>query len=105
MGLTLLEQETIITFNREEDEMEIYTFDPKMIRIFTKFAQEHPDLCRHDEPATEMHAHIFTLDKGLVSIHPKRVLTDEQREAMRQRGEETQRRLHEIRQKQALEED
>ena len=55
MGLTLLEQETVITFNREESEMEIYTFDPKLIRIFTKFAQEHPDLCRHDEAATEFH--------------------------------------------------
>ena len=104
MGLTLLEQETVITFNREESEMEIYTFDPKLIRIFTKFAQEHPDLCRHDEAATEFHPHIFTLEKGLVSIHPKRVLTDEQRDAMRARGRENARRLQEIRPKQAQEE-
>lgn len=104
MGLTLLEQETVITFNREESEMEIYTFDPKLIRIFTKFAQEHPDLCRHDEAATELHPHVFTLDKGLVSIHPKRVLSDEERDALRARGRENARRLQEIRPKQAQEE-
>ena len=101
--MTLLEQETIITWNREEDEMEIYTFEPKMIRIFTKFADEHPDLCRHEEPRSELYAHIFTLNKALVSIHPKRVLTDEQREALRQRGRENVRRLQEIQPKQALE--
>lgn len=104
MGLTLLEQETVITFNREETEMEIYTFDPKLIRIFTKFAQEHPELCTHAEPASEMFAHIFVLDKGLVSLHPKRVLTDEQRDALRARGRENARRLQEIRPKQAQEE-
>lgn len=86
MGLTLLEQETIITFNREETEMVIYTFDPKLINRFTKFAAEHPDLCTHAEPATELHAHIFVLDKGLVSIRPKRVYTDEEREEMRQKA-------------------
>ena len=79
MGLTLLEQETVITFNREEDEMEIYTFDPKLIRIFTKFVQEHPDLCRHDFGGTEFHPHIFTLDKHLVRIHPKRMMSDEEK--------------------------
>lgn len=104
MGLTLLEQETVITFNREESEMEIYTFDPRLIRIFTKFAQEHPDLCRHDEAATEFHPHIFTLEKGLVSIRPKRVYTDEQREAARVRAQKTLNRVAEIRPKQAQEE-
>lgn len=104
MGLTLLEQETVITFNREESEMEIYTFDPKLIRIFTKFAQEHPDLCRHDEAATEFHPHIFTLDKGLVSIRPKRVYTDEEREAMRQKAIAAGRKPPIIRPKQAQEE-
>lgn len=105
MALTLLEQETIITFNREEREAEIYTFDPKMIRIFTKFAQEHPDLCRHDEPATEMHAHVFTLEKGLLTIRPKRMLSEEQREAARERVRKLSTPHGEIRPKQALEED
>ena len=104
MGLTLREQVTVITFNREESEMEIYTFDPKLIRIFTKFAQEHPELCTHAEPASEMHAHIFVLDKGLVSIRPKRVYTDEEREAMRQKAIATGRKPPTIRPKQAQEE-
>ena len=105
MGLTLLEQETIITFNREEHEAEIYTFDTKLIRIFTKFVQEHPDLCRHDFGGTEFHPHIFTLDKGLVSIRPKRVYTDEEREAMRQKALAEGRKPPATRPKQALEED
>ncbi len=103
MGLTNLEQETVITWNRAEDEMEIYTFEPRVIRIFGKFAEEHPDLCRHDEPKTELHAHVFTLDKRLVSIHPKRVLSDEQREAIAQRNRETLTRMRETRLKQAQE--
>ena len=65
MGLTLREQVTVITFNREEREAEIYTFDPKLIRIFTKFAQEHPELCRHDEAATEFHPHSSLWTRGL----------------------------------------
>lgn len=103
MGLTNLEQETIISWNRAEDEMEIYTFEPRLIRIFGKFAEEHPDLCTHAEPASELHAHIFALDKGLVSIHPKRVLTDEQREAARARMQKTLSRDATIRPKQAQE--
>lgn len=79
MGLTLLEQETVITFNREEREAEIYTFDPKLIRIFTKFANEYPMLCGHVEPKTEMHAHVFVLDRGLLRIHPKRMMSDEEK--------------------------
>ena len=86
MALTLLEQETIITFNNAEEEAEIYTFNQKLINRFSKFADEHPELCKHTEPKTEMHAHVFTLNKGLLSIHPKRVLTDEQREALRQKA-------------------
>lgn len=104
MGLSLSEQETIITFNREEKDMEIYTFDPKLIRVFSKFSQEHPELCTHAEPATEMHAHVFVLEKGLVSIRPKRVLTDEQREALRLRAQKTLSRVAEIRPKQPQEE-
>ena len=105
MALTLLEQETIITFNREESEAEIYTFDPKMIRIFTKFAQEHPDLCRHDEPATEMHAHVFTLEKGLLTIRPKRMLSEEQREAAQERAKKLTSTRMDIHLKQAQEEE
>lgn len=79
MGLTLLEQETVITFNREEREAEIYTFDPKLIRIFTKFSDEYPMLCNHVEPKTELHAHIFVLDRSLLRIHPKRMMSDEEK--------------------------
>ena len=105
MALTLLEQETIITFNREESEAEIYTFDPKMIRIFTKFSEEHPDLCQHVEPATELHAHIFTLDKEFISIRPKRVYSDEEREVLRQKALARGLKPPATRPKQALEED
>ena len=105
MALTLLEQETIITFNREEREAEIYTFDPKMIRIFTKFSEEHPDLCQHVEPATELHAHVFTLEKGLLTIRPKRMLSEEQREAARERVRKLSTPRGEIQPKPAQEEE
>ena len=78
MALTLLEQETIITFNNAETEAEIYTFSPTLIRVFSKFAAEHPDLCKHTEPKTEMHAHIFVLDRRNLRIVPKRILSDEE---------------------------
>lgn len=41
--LSLIEQETIITYNAAEDLAEVYTCYPPMIRKLDKLAEENPE--------------------------------------------------------------
>ena len=43
MKIPRIEQETVITYNAQEDFAEIYTCYPPMIRKLDKLAQENPD--------------------------------------------------------------
>lgn len=46
MRLTKYEQETVINWNRAENEGSIYTFEPDLKKRLAKFAKEHPECCR-----------------------------------------------------------
>lgn len=60
------EQETILLYNNGEPEVEIYTYDPKLVRKIEQAAERHPDLYRiiQREP-----------DGALRCVFPKKWLT------------------------------
>ena len=90
---SLMEQETIINFNREEKEVSVYTADPTMIRKLDRFCSEQPeyfkcvDVTRYQDG--EIAAKFYSIaSKKLVSIHKKastREMTDEERIAAAER--------------------
>ncbi len=85
MHLTNLEKETIITFNEAETTAEVFTYRPSLIRQLDGLAEERPT------EATRVKANAeggvtFIVPKTWVKIRPKRILTDEQREAAQARA-------------------
>ena len=88
MALTLLEQETVINYNRDEDFMTVYTADPALMRRLKKLpAYELVDECRQDGKVIAM---TFKADKSLVTLRgaKKKVkeYTEEEMEELRERG-------------------
>lgn len=82
MGLSLLEQETIVTWNRAEDEMTVYTANPSVMRrldgleAYTKTGESTQD--------GEVVSMTFKADKALFQLKGrKRMVSDKQREAAR----------------------
>lgn len=91
MNLSLLEQETIITYNAQEDFAEVYTCYPPMIRKLDKLTHENPEewkVLRADAMGKT-----YTCPKGLVSLRcktKKMNLTDEQRARLSEQGKASQ---------------
>jgi len=86
-SLSLLEQETIINFNREEAEATIYTHDPSLKRKLDKLCSTIPDIYikRSDNGAGGV---TYALPKNLISVRTPRAkknLSEEQREVLRER--------------------
>ena len=84
MKLSLLEQETIITYNAQEDFAEVYTCYPPMIRKLDKLAQENPEewkILRGDQVGKT-----YTCPKEFIKFQTrKRILTDEQKKELAKR--------------------
>ena len=87
MNLSLLEQETIITYNAHEDFAEVYTCYPPMIRKLDKLTHENPEewkVLRADAMGKT-----YTCPKGLVTLRskstPKKEMTEEERQKARER--------------------
>ena len=87
MKLSLLEQETIITYNAQEDFAEVYTCYPPMIRKLDKLAQENPEewkILRGDQIGKT-----YTCPKSLITLRskstPKKELTEEEKEKLAER--------------------
>lgn len=84
MKLSLLEQETIITYNAQEDFAEVYTCYPPMIRKLDKLAQENPEewkILRGDQIGKT-----YTCPKEFIKFQTrKRILTDEQKKELAKR--------------------
>ena len=81
--LTLIEQETIIRFNRAEAEAFIYASSPTWIKRMDEYCSKCADfrLLRMDE-----HGKYYSFPKECVKVHLPRQLTDEQREKQRVRA-------------------
>lgn len=88
MGLTLLEQETIVNFNRAEEEMQVYTCDPIIMRKLSNLPAY--TLIREDKQEGQTIAMTFKADKGLLTFRSarqkKRDYTPEELEELRERA-------------------
>lgn len=87
MDLSRYEQETIISYNEEEQTASVYTFNGPLRRKLEKLAEERPEECRLQE-ARSCGSVEFIVPKKWIKVKPPTVLslTDEQREELRQRG-------------------
>ena len=88
MALTLLEQETVINYNRDEDFMTVYTADPALMRRLKKLpAYELMEESRQDGKVIAM---TFKADKSLVTLRgakkKAKEYTEEEMEELRERG-------------------
>ncbi len=87
MKLSLLEQETIITYNAQEDFAEVYTCYPPMIRKLDELTQKNPEewkVLRGDQIGKT-----YTCPKNLITLRSKsaskRELTEEEKQKARER--------------------
>lgn len=85
--LSLLEQETIILFNRQEAEANIYTHDMALKRKLYKLSQLFPEimLLREDNGFGGV---TYSLPKSLISVRPpreKKILSEDEKKAFRKR--------------------
>lgn len=83
---TLEERETIIRTDEASDEWEIYTQNPRLMRLFGEFHANFPGLCRLKAEDDKWHSKTFSIAKTAISIRPKRPQTEEQKAAMRERA-------------------
>lgn len=87
---TFEERETIINTTEADDTYDVYTASPKMQRMFRKFAEEYPHLCRvvkHDDFTM---ADSFVIDKKSLTIRPKKPISDERRQLLSERAKNMQ---------------
>lgn len=86
MNLTRYEKETIINYNQESDEAEIYTRDEVVMRKMDKLCEEFPDHYRCVKQ-TSVDKEYRCL-RRLVGFKKPIIMTKEQREKAKQRGTE-----------------
>lgn len=81
---TLEERETIIRTDEASDVWEIYTQNPRMMRLFAEFQANFPALCRLKAEDDKYHSKTFIVSKTAITIRPKRPQTEEQKAARRE---------------------
>ena len=84
MKITRYEQETIINFNAEEKTATLYTRDPAVIRKVDALVIEYPDTfkCIGETDIDKT----YEMPKSAVTYRKPRKLSEEQREAKRERA-------------------
>ena len=85
MFMTNYERETIITFNESDEECSIYTYNQRLINKLKKKCSSNGEMFRLTDD-DGMGGLTFTAPKSLLSVNFRDPLTDEQREALRQRA-------------------
>lgn len=87
MGLSRLEQETVIRFNAEEDGIEVYTAYPPLMRKLS--ASKEYKLIREDKQEGEVVAMSFVAARNMITIRSKkpakREMTEEEKQELRER--------------------
>ena len=83
MKLTRYEQETIVNFNAEEPDAIVYTRDKAVMRQLDALVTEYPDIfkCIGETDIDKT----YEMPKSFVSYRKPRRLSEEQREAARER--------------------
>ena len=84
MKITRYEQETIINFNAEEKTATLYTRDPAVMRKVDALVIEYPDTfkCIGETDIDKT----YEMPKSTITYRKPRKLSEEQREAARQRA-------------------
>lgn len=81
--LTRYEQETIISFNEQDSEAQIYSYNPKLKRQLEKLHAEHPDEVRNASLTGVSSPEFaeYIVPKKWIVVRPKRKvhLTEEQK--------------------------
>ncbi len=88
MALTLSERETIIVFNEQDPLAEVFTYNGRMKRELSGLACARPDDVQHTKTNTEG-GETYTVPKKWVKIRASRILTEEQKENLRQASANT----------------
>ena len=83
-NLTKYEMETIINFNEEESIASIYTCSKALIRKLDTYCKKRPDIYKLDE--VDSPSKTYTFPKKLISLRIPKVLTEEQRKQLIERG-------------------
>lgn len=82
--LSNYERETIVNFNEEESIASIYTCSKALIRKLDTYCKKRPDLYKLDEEDSP--SKTYTFPKKYISIRLPKVLTEEQRKQLIERG-------------------
>ena len=78
MKLSLLEQETILLYNQAEQEADVYTHDPRLIKKLSRLAEKYPDQIIQRDSCN------FTVPKRCISV--REPYSEERRQAARERA-------------------
>ena len=84
MKLSRYEQETIISFNEEEQTASVYTHNRALRNRLQKLAQERPTECRLLDTGSGGRAADYSIPTGWVRVRPTRILSEAEREQRRQ---------------------
>jgi hypothetical protein len=82
MSLTLAEMETVIRFDRESNIMIVWSADPVMMRRLDK---NFTAASEQKNQEGEIVGKTYEIDKSLLKIRPKRKVSEEQKQSLRER--------------------
>lgn len=94
MSVSNIERETIILFNEAEGTVSVYTFNPTLKRKLGDFSEKYPALCKKTAEDS-LGSVTYTVAKDRISISLRAPLSDEKKEALRERGKKLFERLKE----------
>lgn len=80
------EKETIIRFDEAGKNADVYTCRPSIIKKLDKYCEEYPDDCLLERQDNEFKEYV--LPKKWIKINAPKKMTEEQKEACRERGKQ-----------------
>jgi hypothetical protein len=89
-----IERETVILFNEAEDTVSVYTFNPTLKRKLGDFSEKYPALCKKTAEDS-LGSVTYSVAKDRLSISLRAPLSEEKKEALRERGKKLFERLKE----------
>lgn len=81
-NLTKTEQETIISYDNQNDECDIYTCDRKLMNRLDGLCKKHPDAFKCKKQ--DKYSKTYIVPKKLVSIRAPKILSEEQKQKLRE---------------------
>lgn len=85
--MTLIEKETTVNFNESDDPATVETYNKALLNRLEKLSSAQPDACRLVYKPPDGSYARYAVPKKWVKISPPKKVSDEQREAMRQRAQ------------------